>query len=86
MAATISAADMDAAIINYLPLLDGGQKAALLSFLAAFASVPDAGDHWDDPSFVAEMEKRDEDYKAGRNITSFNDVASAMSYLKGGTE
>lgn len=63
MAATISAADMDAAIIGYLPHLDDEQKAAVLSVVKAFAPPQD---HWDDPAFVAEMEKRDEDYRTGR--------------------
>jgi hypothetical protein len=86
MTAAISAADMDAAIIGYLPLLDKEQKAALLGIIEAFMPAPEAGDHWDDPSFVAEMERRYEDYKTGNKTVSFNDVESAMDYLKGDKE
>jgi hypothetical protein len=67
MAATIAPADLDAAIISYLPLLSNEEKSAILNVMSAFAPVPDAGDHWDDPHFVAEMEQRYEDYKTNRH-------------------
>ena len=63
MAATISSPDLDAAIVGYLPLLGDKQKEALLNMMKAFAPVPDACYHWDDPDFVAEMDRRYEDYK-----------------------
>jgi hypothetical protein len=84
MAATIAPADLDAAIISYLSLLRDEEKEAILNLMKAFAPVPDAGDHWDDPQFVAEMEGRYEDYKSGRNTSTFKNVDSAMDHLNSG--
>ncbi len=82
MGITLSSADLDAAIISRLLSLGKEQKAAVLNMIEAFSQVPDA-DHWDDPEFVAEMERRDEDYKAGRNTISCSTVEEAMEYLSG---
>lgn len=63
MAAASSSIDLDAAIIGFLPLLDKGEKEALVNLLKSLVSVKDAAKHWEDPTFVAEMESRYEDHK-----------------------
>ena len=84
MTVSSSSVDLDAAIVGYLPLLGKEQKVAILNMIEAFAPISGAGSRWDDPDFVAEMDRRHEDYKSGRNISSFDDVESAMDYLKSG--
>jgi hypothetical protein len=84
MTASISYSDLDAAIVGYLPLLSNEQKTAILNILEAFAPEPEEGSRWVDPDFVAEMDRRYEDYKSGRNIRSFEDVKSAIDEMTKG--
>ncbi len=76
-ATTTSVTDINAAIIGYLPQLDEEQKAAVLSVVKAFAPPQD---HWDDPSFVAEMDRRYEEYRSGKvKAVSLEDLKASSA-------
>jgi hypothetical protein len=84
MAAASTSVDLDAAIIGSLPSLYKEQKEAILHIIEAFTQSAHSSSHWDDPDFVAEMDRRFEDYKNEKNISSFKNVEAAMDWLKSG--
>ncbi len=56
--------------------LNDAQKKAVLGIVKVMANEQ-AGAHWEDDDFVAEMEGRLEDYKSGRAVPVSLDVAEA---------
>lgn len=53
-------------ISSYLTKLNDDQKKAVLTVVKTFAKEEDY-DHWNDPSFVEEMETRYNDLKTGKD-------------------
>jgi hypothetical protein len=61
-----AAKKLDKEIANYLTRLNEDQKKAVLTVVKTFAAEGDY-DHWQDPSFVEEMETRYNDMKTGKD-------------------
>ena len=79
MATKMSSEDLDIAIISYLRVLNKKQKAAVLSVMKAFAPPYD---HWKDPEFVAEMERRFEECRTGAVTTySLEEVRAGIDKM-----
>lgn len=60
---------------DYVAILNEEQKKAVLGIIKAFASHTEEYSHWEDGNFVAEMEKRYNEYKEGKVKTvSLNEL------------
>jgi hypothetical protein len=57
---------LDEQISTYLARLNDDQKKAVLTVVKTFAKEEEY-DHWNDPSFVKEMETRYNDLKTGKD-------------------
>ena len=56
---------MDKEISQYLGKLNTKQKQVVLTVVKTFADDGDY-DHWDDPSFIAELDRRTAEYESGK--------------------
>lgn len=57
---------LDKEINEYLPLLSDPQKEAILTVMKTFAGEEQHYDHWEDESFVAELDRRTAEYESGK--------------------
>jgi predicted HNH restriction endonuclease len=69
------AAPIDKKIQDALSKLNNKQKKAVLGLVTAFSEEEEVYDHWKDKSFVAEMDRRYDEYKSGKvKLISLDDV------------
>ncbi len=57
---------LDKEIHHYLALLTDRQKEAVLTVVKTFAEEGEIDDHWQDESFVAELDRRTAEYESGK--------------------
>ena len=68
------AISLDKKLETAIGSLNNKQKRAVLNFIDELG-VAAAGNHWDDPEFVAEMDRRYEEYKSGKaKLTSIEEI------------
>ncbi len=65
----MGAKPLDTEINSYLHLLTDRQKEAVLTIVRTFAEDAEAYDHWKDPFFVAELDRRTLEYETGKART-----------------
>ncbi len=65
---------LDEKLEHAINMLNNKQKKAVLSIVQAFAAEPEY-DHWKDKKFVAEMDRRYNEYKSGKaKLVSLDEV------------
>lgn len=79
MAKPASIPELKAAIVENLNGLDEEQLGMLYDIIEDLAPQAGQGSHWDDPEFVAEMDRRLADYEANpENMRAAADVHDAV--------
>jgi hypothetical protein len=66
---------LDEQLQNAMNKLNNKQKKAVLNIVNAFVEEDTVSDHWKDKSFVAEMDRRYNEYKSGKaKLVSLDDL------------
>ena len=69
---------LDKEITEYLPLLSDPQKEAIFMVMKTFAGEEKQYDHWEDASFVAELDRRTAEYESGKaNLYTLDELETA---------